>query len=247
MWRMHYTRQSDGRRRAVALGTYPSIALKEARRKARRFQTEIEDDDVRADPAAVKQARRAAETFSELADDWIELHGKPNKSERAVRDDRSMLDRHILPEIGSMKAGEITKRDVIRLLDTVKVKTDARQERSTPNGKKPPKARKLTHRPNRVFEVVRAIFRWAVGRDILKVDPTFGVSPPIKKEKPRERELSPVEIRTLWLALDRAPVAREVWKRRDGDFPMRRATALAIKLALVTAHVRRQDLADRLR
>jgi hypothetical protein len=37
----------------------------------------------------------------------------------------------------------------------------------------------MTHRPNRVFELVRAIFRWAIGRDLLKVDPTWGVPPPI--------------------------------------------------------------------
>jgi integrase len=92
----------------------------------------------------------------------------------------------------------------------------------------------LTHRPNRVFELVRSIFRWGVGRDLLKVDPTAGLSPPIKKEKPRERELSPDEIRALWLALDRAPAARKRWTRHAGDFPMRRPTAIAIKLALVT-------------
>jgi len=33
-----------------------------------------------ADPASTKQARKAAETFSEFADEWIERHGKPNKS-----------------------------------------------------------------------------------------------------------------------------------------------------------------------
>jgi integrase len=71
--------------------------------------------------------------------------------------------------------------------------------------------------------------------DLLKTDPTFGLSPPIKKEKPRERELSPIEIRALWLALDRAPVSRDHLRRQEGDFPMRRATALAIKLALATA------------
>ncbi len=38
-----------------------------------------------------------------------------------------MLDRHVLPEIGRMKAREVTKRDVIRLLDNVAAKTDARQ------------------------------------------------------------------------------------------------------------------------
>lgn len=233
-WRLHYTRRSDGKRRAVAIGSYPGIGLKEARRRAKQMQAEIEDAEKRADPAGGVKVRREAETFEELALLWIDRHGIPNKSPRALQDDRSMLERHILPEIGQMKAREITKRDVIRLLDNVAAKPDARQ----PKGK----SRKLTHRPNRVFELTRAIFRWGVGRDILKFDPSFGLSPPIKQEEPRERELSEVEIQTLWEALGRAPVARRGNKGvprgekvlSDTDLPMTKATALALKLALVT-------------
>jgi integrase len=201
--------------------------LEEARTRAREELAAVARG---ADPAGSKQIRKDADKFSEVAEDWMERHGKPNKGSRTLRDDRSMLDRHILPEIGAMRAVEITKRDVIRLLDTVAAKTDARSS----NDKKAGTARRLTHRPNRVFELVRSIFRWAVGRDILKIDPTFGLSPPIKKEKARERDLSPAEIRLLWYALDKAPVSRPM-KREDGDFPMTRATALALKLALATA------------
>lgn len=234
-WRLHYTRRSDGKRRAVTLGSYPALALKEARRRAKQLQAEIEDEEKRADPAGGAKARREAETFEELAAAWIERHAIPNKSPRALVDDRSMLSRHVLPEIGQMKAREITKRDVIRLLDKVVSKPDARQPAK--------KARKLTHRPNRVFELVRAIFHWAVGRDLLKFDPTMGLSPPIKNEKPRERELSESEIKQLWDALGMAPVARRSTKGlrlgervvSDSDLPMTKATALALKLALVTA------------
>ena len=125
------------------------------------------------------------------------------------------------------------KRDVIRLIDTVAAKSDARS-------RKRQKARKLTHRPNRVFELVRAIFRWAVGRDLLRVDPTSGLSPPIKR--PRERDLSEAEIKTLWEALGKSPVLRRTTKGAkrgsrvvsDTDLPMTRAIALTLKLALVT-------------
>lgn len=100
----------------------------------------------------------------------------------------------------------------------------------------------MTHRPNRVFELVRAIFRWATGRDLLKVDPTWGVPPPIKKEKPRERELSPDEIQRLWRALERAPVNRRTTKglargervAEVDELQMTRATALTLLLALST-------------
>jgi integrase len=224
-WRLHYRRRSDGKRRAVALGSYPALSLKAARSKARGFQALIENEEVKADPATDRQIRRKSQTFSEIADEWLDLHARPNKSSRAVRDDISMLGRHIRPRIGAMRVTEITKRDVIRLLDEVAAQPDARKGRKA--------NRKTTHRPNRVFELVRAIFRWAVGRDLLTVDPTFGIAPPIRKEKPRDRDLSSDEIRRLWAALDRAPTSRAP-RRSEVDLPMRRATALAIKLALVT-------------
>lgn len=261
-WRLHYTRRSDGKRRAVSLGSYPAVSLKKARLKAKQLQAEIEDEEKRADPAAKRQARKEAVTFEELANEWIERHGEINKSERAVRDDRSMLKLHINPEIGLMKAIEVRKRDIIRLLDALKAKPDARTgERPTTKLKrlaakprprkgagaataKPPKTpRRMTHRPNRVFEVVRAIFHWGIGRDVLQIDPTAGVSPPIKREKPRERELSPDEIRKLWAALEATPVERRKLPNGSptgtsaigsGELHMIRATALAIQIALAT-------------
>src|SRR5882757_3968815 len=70
-WRLHYTRRSDGRRRVATLGRYPGLTLKQARTKAKALQATIEDAEVRADPAAEGQARRAAGTFAELADEWL--------------------------------------------------------------------------------------------------------------------------------------------------------------------------------
>ena len=224
-WRLHYTRRSDGRRRAISLGPYPALSLKAARSKAKGFQAEIENEEIKADPATDRQVRRRSQTFSQIADEWLDRHARPNKRPRAVRDDISMLDRHIRPRIGAMRITEITKRDVIQLLDEVAAQPDARK------GRKP--NRKMTHRPNRVFELIRAIFRWAIGRDLLTVDPTFGLSPPIRKEKARERDLSPDEIRRLWAMLDRTPADRSP-RRSEGDVPMTRPIALAIKLALVT-------------
>jgi integrase len=224
-WRLHYTRRNDGRRRAISLGNYPALSLKGARSKAKGLQSQIENEEIMGDPATDRQIRRRAQTFSEIADEWLDRHGRPNKSPRALRDDISMLNRHIRPRIGGMRITEITKRDVIRLLDEVARQPDARKGRQ-------PDLR-MTHRPNRVFELLRAIFRWGIGRDLLIGDPTIGVAPPIRKEKPRERDLLPDEIRRLWTSLDKAPI-RRVPRRSERDFPMTRATALAIKLALVT-------------
>lgn len=222
-WAVRYTRKSDGRRRRVTLGTFPAISLEEARIVA---QEKLIAAARGADPASRAQERREALTFREVSDEWEKRHGQTNKSWKSLKDDRRMLDRHILPQIGGMIAGEIQKRDIIRLLDVVAATPDARKFKSKVQ-------RRTTHRPNRVFALVRSIFRWALGRDLVKFDPTAGVAAPILKEKARERSLSRAEIGVMWEALAAAPE-----KKADagkGDFPMTKATALAMKLALVTA------------
>lgn len=221
-WAVRYTRKSDGRRRRVTLGTFPATSLEEARIAA---QEKLIAAARGMDPASHVQERREAMTFREVSDEWEKRHG-PNKGWKSLKDDRRMLDRHVLPQIGDMIAGEIQKRDVIRLLDVVAATPDARKCNSKVK-------RRMTHRPNRVFALVRSIFRWALGRDLVKADPTAGVSAPIAKEKARERALSRTEIGTVWIALGTAPD-----KKADagkGEFPMTKATALAMKLALVTA------------
>jgi integrase len=137
--------------------------------------------------------------------------------------------------IGTVKAVEISKRDVIRLLDAVAKTPDAGNTDGAAS-------RKMTHRPNRVFELVRAIFRWAVGRDLLQVDPSWGLSPPIKREEEHEHNLSLDEVAQFWAALDRTPETRRSTRGLsrgervvgESDVPLTRVTALALKLSLVT-------------
>jgi integrase len=233
-WRLHYTRRSDGKRRVVSLGSYPAVSLKEARAKAKRHQGEIEDSELQADPAAGTAARREAKTFRQLADEWTERHAAVNRGERTRKDDKSMMELHVFPAIGGMKASSIAKRDILRMLDGVAAKPDARGAASK---------RRLTHRPNRVFELVRTIIRWGIGRDLLTADPTLGLKGPIAKERERDRDLSPTEIHQLWAALERAPVERRYGKGiprgqrivPEGGLTFTRSTALAMMLSLATA------------
>ncbi|HRQ15063.1 MAG TPA: tyrosine-type recombinase/integrase [Promineifilum sp.] len=222
-WAIVYRRKSDGRRRRYTLGTFPAMSLDDARVAAKGALASIARG---ADPAGGVQERKEALAFRELSEEWRIRHGQVNKGWRSLKDNVSMLNRHILPEIGDMKAGEITKRDLIRLFDKVTATPDARKVKK---GKTP---RRTTHRTNRVFELVRSIFRWGVGRDIISVDPTAGMSAPIRKEKPRDRALSFSEIATLWLALDNAPETKAAYG--EGTFPMTKATALSLKIALAT-------------
>lgn len=226
-WAFRYRRKSDGRKRLLTLGRYPTLSLEEARIRAQEARAQVSRG---GDPATGAQERKASPTFREIAEEWQASYAEANRTERVRKDDKSVLCRYILPAIGDMKGSDIGRRELSKLLNEARLAKDGRKGHS----KIPGMMRRLTHRPNRVFELTRVIFRWATSQGILTTDPTLGMKRPIKKEAPRERELSISEIERLWCALDKAPASRPSWRRKEGDLPMTSAVALAMKLALTT-------------
>src|SRR5215469_2329335 len=99
-------------KRRLTLGTYPALSLAEAREKAGAANHAVQYDG--ADPAAAKKAERAAETFAELAADYIERYAKRQK--RSWRKDQLILEKDALPRFGKRKAKDITRRDIIAML-----------------------------------------------------------------------------------------------------------------------------------
>ena len=62
----------------------------------------------------------------------------------------------------------------------------------------------LRHQVNRCRETLRAIFAFAVERELIAVNPVIGVSKR-KVEFPRDRTLSRDELASLWRAINRLP------------------------------------------
>jgi integrase len=196
-WAVVYRRRSDSRRRRYTIGAYPAYTLTEARNVAQEVLAAIARGE---DPAGQAKIRQQAPTFQQLAEAWIKRHGRPNKSPRALYDDQLMLKREISPVIGAMKANEVTKRDIIDILDNLA-------------------ARGARVRSNRVFALLRAIYRWGISEDLITSDPTQGVRPRTI-ERPRDRVLTDQEIVTFWHGLK--------------DAPMGQSVATTLQLALVT-------------
>jgi integrase len=196
-WAVIYRRKSDRRKRRYTIGPYPAVSLEAARNQAQEVLAAVAR---REDPACQSKIRNAALTFAQLASIWLDRHGRPNKSPRALYDDQLMLERDIKISIGAMKADEVSKRDVIGILDRVA-------------------DRGARVRSNRVFSLLRSIYRWGLSEDLIKSDPTQGVRPRTT-ERSRDRVLTNQEIRIFWNGLD--------------DAPMTKSVATILKLALVT-------------
>ena len=177
-WYYHY--RFRGKQRWFHLGNYPTVSLKDAReRREKVAQILSQDIDPIAKAALEREELNQAITVSELVEEYIQKWAKPRK--RTWQEDIRILHRDILPIWGNRKANEITKRNVILLLDNVHERTKAK--RTLPG--EPTMSRS-------VFSVVRRMFNFAVERDILKYNPCWGVKPPAKPNK-RSRFLSEEE------------------------------------------------------
>jgi integrase len=120
--------------------------------------------------------RQSVMTVSALVDRYLD----GMKAKRSVREVERRLRRDVLPIIGHVPLRELHRRDVTRVIDA-KI------------GSAPILAR-------RVFEDLRAMIRWAVGRGDLDNNPIDGMKGPAIS-KVRTRVLTDDEIRTLWAAL----------------------------------------------
>lgn len=171
-----------GRMKWVKLGKFPALQLAAAREKAKKLLAQVE---LGTDVAAMKQAELAADTFAMLARRYLDTHAALKKKASSIREDEKILKRELLPAWGPRKASDITKRDVIELIDNIAA-------RGAPVG------------AIRVLSLASKIFNFGLSKDLLAVNPAYRVARPVE-ERPRERVLSESEIRTLWAALDAFP------------------------------------------
>ncbi|HXP30577.1 MAG TPA: tyrosine-type recombinase/integrase [Stellaceae bacterium] len=209
-WLVRYRIKGRKGKGSMSLGTVGSTEFADARGAAK--------DALRAaekgiDPAEPVRRERHAETFKELADRYIEEYakgpdykdgkGKPRK--RSWKTDQRIIKRDLVPVIGNMKALTVKRADLRPILRAVI-------------------ARGAPIMANRVHEVLRMIFAWAISEEIggIEHNPCDGLARP-SEEHSRDRVLSTGEIKTLWKALSNPPAG------------MPRRCALALKLQLVTA------------
>jgi integrase len=168
------------------IGEYRSpYTVEGARGEAVRLLAEVKAG---RNPAEAKRAERRSEPnrarlFGELAAEFIERHAKPNT--RDWRKTEYLLRRDALPFWATRPVREITRQDVIELIDRVA-------------------DRGARIHANRVLAAVRVLFNWALSRGVIEASPAAGVKAP-GAETARERVLSDDELRAVWRAAEATP------------------------------------------
>lgn len=175
-----YLYRYQGKARRMSIGVYPQMSLADAHVAHANAKKQLEKG---VDPGAVahtaKLEDKRAPTIEAVAAEYIERYAKPHK--RSWRKDQRMLAKDVLPVFGKRKAKDITRRDVIVLLDGI-------VDRGAPIA------------ANRTLEILRKMFNFAVSRDIVGASPCAAVKAPAP-EKQRDRVLSKDEIRAFWRGL----------------------------------------------
>lgn len=189
----------SGRQRRMTIGRWPEWSTTAARERAKELRREI---DAGGDPLGQKESGRDAPRVKDLIDRYVEVH-LPKLAARNAADQRSMLARMVMPDWGNKLVTEIAPYDVEKLLNKVALGR-ARPSKEKPNNR----ARKLQGakptpvRANRVGEVLRKMFTYAVSWGWREDNPASSFHRRI--ENPRERFLTQEEIRKLAEALDGA-------------------------------------------
>ncbi len=173
-WILLYRRGQMKRR--MTLGTYPSLSLSKARERANGV---LRDVALGKDPAMDKAAHRKSETVADLAREYLENHAK--KKKRSWRHDERTLRNDVLPDVGGLKAKDVTRRDIIRMLNKVEKRSPIMA--------------------NRTLEIVRKMFNWGISQSIVDANPCLGIERPAE-ERQRDRVLSADEIHRFWTAAE---------------------------------------------
>jgi integrase len=167
--------RTNGRERRLTIGPWPEWSATAAREHAKELRRTIDRGE---DPLSAKEQLRKDPTFGELVAEYLRVEAsKQKRSEEYAR----IFKHDALPHWRNLRAADIRRRDVIALIER--------------------KAETAPVAANRLFELIRRMFNFAVRRDILETNPCALVKKPTE-EKSKERVLSHEEIEAFWKALD---------------------------------------------
>jgi integrase len=169
----NYVYRLGGRQTRLQLDLYPTMSVQAAHDAWRKAR-----DAVRSGRSpAVKMA---ATDFIGVFEEWLQRDQANNRSLRATR---QALEKYVVPHWQRRSIAEIGRRECLDVIDAIA------------------DAGKLTA-ARRVHARLHRLFKWAIGRGIIEINPLNGVDKPGADIK-RDRVLSDAELAKVWTAAER--------------------------------------------
>ena len=204
---MQYPSPVTTRKRRYTIGQYGRVTLDEARTIAKEILGRVAKGE---DPLITREeeknkAETTAQTISELCDEYyqdsaaglVTYRGRPKKAS-TLATDSGRIERHIKPLLGKRLAREVSRRDIERFVNQVRVGKTAGTWKTGSRGKAVVTGGAGT--AYRTLSLVSAIFSYAIKHGIRSDNPARGIERPATGQ--RDRVLSPDEYKSLGKALD---------------------------------------------
>lgn len=170
-----FRRVRGGQPARMTLGRYPDLTIEQARRQAAKINAAIAEG---GNPAEVKRAHKAEQTFSGLFSEYIKRHAKPNKLTWA--EDEQRYEQYLKKSLGPKKLAAIDRKAIATLHSSITL------------GGHPTVA-------NRVLALVSSVFGWAINVGVGDLNPARGIKR--NKEASRDRFLQGDELPRFFAAL----------------------------------------------
>ena len=165
-----------GRTQRLSIGRLGDFTPDQARREAEALRGQVlKSIDVALERKRKREHHHVAERFIDVAERYLALNGRDNVS---WSETRRLIERDAIPALGGQSFKTISRTDITRLCDNVTARAPATSRQ--------------------LFAALRPLFRWALERGLIELNPLTGVRAP-PASRARERVLSIPEIRALWL------------------------------------------------
>jgi hypothetical protein len=184
-FRYNYT--INGRQETLTIGRYGQMTLGEARTALVEAKKSVASGKSPArQKAREKQKAKIEDSFGEWAEQWL-IRYQMAESTRDMR--RSVYERDLKVPFGRLKMTEINHEDLRALCNKI-------VDRGAPAT------------AVQVREITQSVYRYAIERGYLCVNPAELIKPTsIARFQPKDRALSPDEIKTMYQFLERVSTA----------------------------------------
>jgi len=168
--------RAGGRSKRMHLKT--GLTLREARKEAKALLGSVAKD---RDPLAErrKAERAKSDTLNAIVAEYLAREGRRL---RTIDERRNVLNRLVLPTLGSRQINDISRRDIVRLLDRIADKNGAPMADHT-------------------LAYLRHVMNWHVSRsDDFRSPIVRGMARTKPSQRRRQRTLTDAELRAVWRA-----------------------------------------------
>ena len=216
-WSYRYTSPS-GTTARMTIGRYPAVGLADARQRADNLRRDQANgvDPVAAQRQRKLEAQSGTKTFAHLAERFVIEHVRRHNRPITAETNERNINKHLLPHWGDRPYAQITRADIVELIERV--------------------ARQHPTQANRLCALVSKMFTFAIDVGLMTSSPAIRLKKP-GKEKTKTRVLTDDEIRLFWRHIVESPVARPT------GLALRAALLLGLRVGEI-AGLRRDELRD---